>query len=50
MPITVEVKELTKRNEEGKIKGCIIDDSFSLDMAISREGCVHKNALNRKIV
>lgn len=50
MPVTVEAKELTKMNEEGKIKGCIIDGPLSLDMAISREACVHKNALNRKIV
>ena len=45
MPVTVEAKELTKMNEEGKIKGCIIDGPLSLDMAISREACVHKNAL-----
>ena len=47
MPVTVEAKELNKMNEEGKIKGCI---PLSLDMAISREAYVHKNALNRKIV
>ena len=50
MPVTVEAKELTKMNEERKIKGCIIDGPLSLDMAISREAYIHKNALNRKIV
>ena len=50
MPVTVEAKELTKMNEERKIKGCSIDSPLSLDMAISREAYVHKNALNRKIV
>ena len=29
-------------NGEGKIKGCIIDGSLSLDMSISKEACSHK--------
>ena len=49
MPATVDAVELTKMNEEGKIKGCIIDGPLSLDMAISREACSHKKGLNRKI-
>ena len=49
MPATVEAAELTKMNEEGKIKGCIIDGPLSLDMAISREACSHKKGLDRKI-
>ena len=49
MPATVDAVELTKMNEEGKIKGCIIDGPLSLDMAISKEACSHKKGLNRKI-
>lgn len=49
MPVTVEAYELTKMNEEGKIPGCIVDGPMSLDMAISREACEHKGALDRKI-
>jgi phosphate butyryltransferase len=37
-------------NEEGKITGCIVDGPLSLDMAISRDACEHKGALDRKIV
>ncbi|MCR5776533.1 MAG: phosphate butyryltransferase [Lachnospiraceae bacterium] len=50
MPVTVEAAELVKMNEEGKITGCIVDGPLSLDMAISREACEHKGALDRKIV
>ncbi len=49
MPATVEAAELVKMNEEGKIKGCIVDGPLSVDMALSHEACVHKNALDRKI-
>ena len=49
MPATVDAVELTKMNEEGKIKGCIIDGPLSLDMAISKEACSHKKGLDRKI-
>ena len=49
MQATVDAVELTKMNEEGKIKGCIIDGPLSLDMAISKEACSHKKGLNRKI-
>ena len=49
MPATVEAAELKKMNEEGKIKGCIIDGPLSLDMAISKEACSHKKGLDRKI-
>lgn len=50
MPVTVEAAELTRMNEEGKIKGCIVDGPLSLDLAICPEAAVHKNAENRKIV
>ena len=50
MPVTVEAAELTKMNEEGKIKGCIVDGPLSLDLAICPEAAKHKGAEDRKIV
>ncbi len=50
MPCTEEEAELSKMQDEGKITGCIVDGPLSLDMAISREACEHKGALDRKIV
>ena len=49
MRCTTEAFELTKLNEKGKIKNCIVDGPISLDMAISREACEHKGTLDRKI-
>lgn len=49
MPVTVEAAELTKMNEEGKIKGCIVDGPLSLDIALYREAAEEKGALDRKI-
>ena len=37
MPATVEAAELTKMNEEGLIKDCIVDGPLSLDLAIDPE-------------
>ena len=50
MPETVEAAELTKMNEEGKITGCIVDGSLSLDLAVCPEAAAHKGATGRKIV
>lgn len=50
MPVTVEAAELTKMNEEGTIKGCVVDGPLSLDLAIDPEAAVHKGATGRKIV
>ncbi|MCR5626362.1 MAG: phosphate butyryltransferase [Lachnospiraceae bacterium] len=50
MECTVEAGELSKMQDEGKITGCIVDGPLSLDMAISREACEHKGALDRKVV
>ena len=47
---TVEALELTKMNEQGDIKGCIVDGPLSLDLAIDKESAKFKNAMNRKIV
>ncbi|MCR4657991.1 MAG: phosphate butyryltransferase [Lachnospiraceae bacterium] len=50
MPATVEAAELTKMNEEGTIKNCIVDGPLSLDLAIDPEAAQHKGATGRKIV
>ncbi|MBQ9119244.1 MAG: phosphate butyryltransferase [Lachnospiraceae bacterium] len=50
MPVTVEAAELTRMNEEGEIKNCIVDGPLSLDLAIDPEAAKHKGAENRKIV
>ncbi len=50
MPVTVEAAELTKMNEEGTIKNCIVDGPLSLDLAIDPEAAKHKGATGRKIV
>ena len=51
MPVTVEAAELTRLNEEGEIKNCIVDGPLSMDLAIDPEAAKHKaGALDRKIV
>ena len=50
MPVTLEAAELTRMNEEGIIKDCIVDGPISLDLAIDPEAAKHKNATDRKIV
>ena len=51
MPVTVEAAELTRMNEEGEIKNCIVDGPLSMDLAIDPEAAKHKaGALDRKIV
>jgi len=49
MPCTVEAAELTRMNEEGIIKDCIVDGPLSMDIAIEPEAAVHKGATDRKI-
>lgn len=49
MPATVDAAELTKMNEAGDIKDCIVDGPLAFDLAISREAAEHKGTLNRKI-
>ncbi|MCR4740730.1 MAG: phosphate butyryltransferase [Lachnospiraceae bacterium] len=50
MQETLDAAELTKMNEEGKIKNCIVDGPLSLDLAIDPEAAIHKGATGRKIV
>ena len=49
MPVTVDAAELTKMNEEGRIKDCIVDGPLSLDIALYKEAAQEKGALDRKI-
>lgn len=50
MPATLDAAELTRLNEEGEIKGCIVDGPLSFDLAIDPEAAKHKGAEGRKIV
>lgn len=51
MPVTVEADELTKANEAGEIKNCIVDGPLSMDLAIDPDAAKFKpGAENRKIV
>ncbi|MGL4109377.1 phosphate butyryltransferase [Clostridium sp. LP20] len=42
MPATIDASLLSKMNERGQIKGCIIDGPLALDNALSEEAAHHK--------
>ncbi|NYB74478.1 bifunctional enoyl-CoA hydratase/phosphate acetyltransferase [Sedimentibacter hydroxybenzoicus DSM 7310] len=42
MPETIDAAILSKMNERGQIKDCIVDGPFALDNAISAESAMHK--------
>ena len=42
MPATLDADELTKMNERGEIKGCIVKGPLALDNAVSPEAAKHK--------
>jgi phosphate butyryltransferase len=42
MPATVDASLLSKMNDRGQIKGCIIDGPLALDNALSEEAAHHK--------
>jgi len=42
MPATIDAAMLSKMNERGQIKGCLIDGPLALDNAISAEAAMHK--------
>ncbi len=42
MPATIDAAVLSKMNDRGQIKDCIIDGPFALDNAISSEAAKHK--------
>ena len=48
MKETVEADKLSKMNDNGEIKGCIVDGPISLDLAVDPEACIMKK-FNRKI-
>ena len=43
------MEELTKLNDEGEIKGCVIDGPLSMDIALYKEAAEEKGALDRKV-
>ena len=49
MKETVEADKLSKMNDNGEIKGCIVDGPLSLDLALDPEACIMKKINNRKI-
>ncbi len=42
LPSTVDAAALSKMNERGQIKGCLVDGPFALDNAISEEAAAEK--------
>lgn len=42
IPSTLEAATITKMNQRGQIKGCIIDGPLALDNAVSREAAITK--------
>ena len=42
MPATVDASLLSKKNDRGQIKGCIVDGPLALDNALSEEAAHHK--------
>lgn len=49
MKETVEAEKLSKMNDNGEIKGCIVDGPLSLDLAVDPTACDMKKITNRKI-
>lgn len=43
MPATLDADALSKMNENGEIKGCIVSGPLALDNALSMEAAAHKN-------
>ncbi|MBR6237556.1 MAG: phosphate butyryltransferase [Lachnospiraceae bacterium] len=49
MPVTLDAAELTRLNEAGEIKDCIVDGPLSLDIALYKEAAEEKGALDRRV-
>ena len=49
MPVTLDAAELTRMNEAGEIKDCIVDGPLSLDIALYKEAAEEKGALDRRV-
>ncbi|HCI28791.1 MAG TPA: bifunctional enoyl-CoA hydratase/phosphate acetyltransferase [Fervidobacterium sp.] len=46
MEATIHAALLSKMNERGQIKGCIVDGPFALDNAVSKEAAEHKGIMS----
>ena len=46
MPATIDAAILSKMNERGQIKGCVIDGPLALDNALSQEAAAHKGIIS----
>lgn len=49
MPVTVEADTLSKMQDAGEIKGCIVEGPLSLDIALYPEAAEEKGAMGRKV-
>lgn len=49
MQPTVDADELTKMNERGEIKNCIVHGPLSMDLAISEEAAKHKGGITNPV-
>jgi len=47
MPATIDASILSKMNERGQIKGCIVDGPLAVDNALSKEAANHKNIVSK---
>lgn len=46
MPATIDASILSKMNERGQIKGCIVDGPLAIDNALSEEAAKHKKIVS----
>jgi len=49
MPCTLDAAELTRLNEAGEIRDCVVDGPLSLDIALYKEAAEEKGALDRRV-
>lgn len=47
MPATIDASLLSKMNERGQIKGCIVDGPLAIDNALSEEAAKHKKIISK---
>jgi phosphate butyryltransferase len=49
MPCTVDAAELSRMQDAGEIKDCVVDGPLSMDIALYKEAAEEKGALGRKV-
>ncbi|MBO4679991.1 MAG: phosphate butyryltransferase [Lachnospiraceae bacterium] len=49
MPCTVEAAELSRMQDAGEIKDCVVEGPLSMDIALYKEAAEEKGALGRKV-